>query len=102
MARECLDCAREAVSKERWRDIVRILKWSKREYFMGSEDHFCSFTGGHSFQPFFFRMVIAGMRLKANYRPSLIVSIPFEKAQVASVVAQDVAVHGTGVVRQFN
>jgi len=67
-----------------------------------SEDHFCSFAGGYSFQPFFFRMVIAGMRRKANDRFSFIVSIPFEKAQVPGVVAQDIAVHGTGVVRQFN
>jgi len=51
-----------------------------------SEDHFCSFAGGYSFQPFFFRMVVAGMRLKANYRFSFIISIPFEKAQVTSVV----------------
>jgi len=35
MARECLAWAREAASNERWRDIVRILKWSKREYFIG-------------------------------------------------------------------
>jgi len=64
----------------------------------GSEDHFCGFAGGYSFQPFFFRMIVAGMRLKANDRLSFIVSIPFKKAQVASVVGQYVAVHGTGVI----
>jgi hypothetical protein len=47
-------------------------------------------------------MVIAGMGRKANYRLSFIVSIPFKKTQVTSVVGQYVAVHGTGVVRQFN
>jgi hypothetical protein len=31
-------------------------------------------------------MVVAGMRLKANYRLSFVVSIPFEKAQVPGVV----------------
>jgi len=35
MAREWRTCAREAVSNERWRDIVRILKWSNKVYFIG-------------------------------------------------------------------
>jgi len=51
-----------------------------------SEDHFCGFAGGYCVEPFFFRMVVAGMRRKANNRLSFIVSIPFEKSQVASVV----------------
>ena len=51
-----------------------------------SEDHFCSFAGGYPFQPFLFRMVVAGMRRKANDHLSFVVSIPFEKTQVTNVV----------------